>query len=238
MTTATTIDNDNIVTNSSSVLVDTSFDDWSKIDFVEVVRDRMAKGVNKQTFDEDIRMWQNAIDNLPEYHEKSFLKEVQEMDFSIPRYSKDFSEMQGVYSRLVSYRARVSEMMFRANAHYEVFFKAYKTIKTSAIALHTGTAKDKEAGAEFVAQPYYAGTVNTKRMLDYLIEVLETIDFAATNMNRILREKEAEARVNLSHLNEGSQYNFEKQIQDEGNNWNSGDIRTRKKIKDCAEEDD
>jgi hypothetical protein len=213
-----------------NILSDTPLDEWEKLDFVEIINSRIDTGITKSSFEREIKMWQSAIRSLPSYNEKVFRDEIDNMDLNIPTYEIELNELQGIYSRLVAYRTRICKMKSIINAHHEIFSKSYKTLKISAMALFTGTAKDKEASAEQVVQPFFMGTIASKNLLDYLIDVEETIEFTSISLHGLLKEKEVNARINSKHNMEGAYYNFEKNVDEVKSNWDTSDIHTRKKI--------
>lgn len=213
-----------------SVLCLTPLDQWSSLNFCDIIQKRKKSGLSKISFDEDIAMWQNVIKRLKSYNDAEYREDIRKMDLNIPSTDVDLSELQGVYSRLVSYRIRVAEMTTIVNAQHEIFNKAYKTLKTSAMCLFPGTAKDKEASAEYLIEPFWMGTLSSKILFDYLIDIKEIIEFASINLVRILKEKEASAKINMTHFSDGASYNFQKEIDKEARDWDPDDIPTRKKV--------
>jgi hypothetical protein len=95
-------------------------------------------------------------------------------------------------------------------AHYEMISQAHKNLREMAIKLSTGTAKDKEANAAFTVHPFVIPMTNSKRLLTYLEQYLKNIEFAASQMDRILREHQALSRINQSFNNEGMSNLFAK----------------------------
>jgi hypothetical protein len=82
--------------------------------------------------------------------------------------------------------------------------QAHKTLKEMAVKLATGTAVDKNGIATFTVHPILFPATHSKRMLDYLNNVLRNIDFSASQMDRLLREHQALSRINQTANNEGS----------------------------------
>jgi len=183
-------------------------DNYNKTNFIKLVEQR-KDGVTEQTFMEDVSIYQEAINSLPAYSEEVFRKEINQMDLGVPDNEYDFKEVQKIYSRLVAYRFRIAEMISVVNAHHDMFEKAYKSLFKIAVKLIDGTAKDKDAYAENRVQPFAIGVLNTDSFLKYLIEVKDAIEFAAMNMARILREKEALLQINKLDELDGAMYNFE-----------------------------
>ena len=198
-----------------------SLDGWMDIDFEENIKARFNAGITKEEFYNDVKWWNLAIHNLQIYDEKVYRREIDEMDMSIPRNEFDFKELQGTYSRLVSLFDRLSEMKSVANSHFETFTQGYKCLKQYSIGFFTGTAQQKESSAEHLVHEFYKHSLPPKKLLSDIEETIKVVEFAATNMNRILREKEANNKINSIHNLEGMARNFDNL---------SNTIRTRKKV--------
>lgn len=214
------------------IMLESSLDEWTKINFSNIIKARKKIGNNKDSFDRDIKMWQNFISQLETYNKSIYMSEINDMSFDIPDNATEFKELQGVYSRLVRYRDRITRMKSVVNSQHEMFSKAYKSLRLVAMSLfREGTAKDKEANAEYVVQPFYIGTLESKNLLDLMIDVLATIDFASTNLSRIMKEKEIQSRTSYGHTIEGDAHNHDVEVQKPTNGFDTSEIRTRKKIK-------
>lgn len=181
-----------------------NFDNYHLSDFSTILKNR-KDGVTETSFFEDVEIWQRTLYSLPNYNENSIKEEIDTMNLEIPLEEYDLEKMSKVYSRLVSYRIRIVEITFVLNSHVNIFEKAYKTLKSSAMVLYAGTVKDKEANAESMVQPLLLGFLKVKNLLDYVMEVRENIEFASMNMARLLREKESLSKINQGYNNIGNQ---------------------------------
>lgn len=190
-----------------------TFNNYHQTDFAKIVEQR-KEGITEKTFMEDVHIYQEAINSLPSYDESSFRDEIRQMDFDIPSDEYEFKELQIIYSRLVAYRFRIVDMCSIVNAHNNMFEKAYKSLCKAAMKLVDGTAKDKEAYAENRTQPFAIGVMNTESFLKYISDVKEAVEFASTNMSRMLREREALANINTRYRSAGAMAEFEKINQD------------------------
>ena len=176
---------------------------WKDPNFSKDLVSRL-KGVTEESFAKEVQIWQDAISLLPYYDEIEIRNEVRQWDISIP--SKDdyeFESFSAAYALQVQYRNRLTEIMSVIFAHYEMISQAHKNLREMAIKLSTGTAKDKEANAAFTVHPFVIPMTNSKRLLTYLEQYLKNIEFAASQMDRILREHQALSRINQSFNNEG-----------------------------------
>ena len=183
---------------------------WQDPNFSKDLVSRL-KGVTEESFSKEVQIWQDAISLLPHYDEIEIRNEVRQWDISIP--SKDdyeFESFSAAYAMQVQYRNRLTEIMSVIFAHYEMISQAHKNLREMAIKLSTGTAKDKDANAAFTVHPFVIPMTNSKRLLTYLEQYLKNIEFAASQMDRILREHQALSRINQSFNNEGMSNLFAK----------------------------
>jgi hypothetical protein len=192
---------------------------WQDPNFSKDLVSRL-KGVTEESFAKEVQNWQDAISVLPFYDEIEIRKEIRQWDIAIP--SKDeyeFESFSASYALQVQYRNRLTEIMSVVYAHYEMISQAHKNLREMAIKLSTGTAKDKEASAAFTVHPFVIPMTNSKRLLSYLEHYLKNIEFAATQMDRILREHQALSRINQSFNTEGMSnlYSKDKTPMNKGN---------------------
>ena len=198
---------------------------WKDPNFSKDLVSRL-KGVTEESFAKEVQIWQDAISLLPYYDEIEIRNEVRQWDISIP--SKDdyeFESFSAAYALQVQYRNRLTEIMSVIFAHYEMISQAHKNLRELAIKLSTGTAKDKEANAAFTVHPFVIPMTNSKRLLTYLEHYLKNIEFAASQMDRILREHQALSRINHSFNQEGMSNLFSKDKTPI--NRNQATVRTR-----------
>jgi hypothetical protein len=176
---------------------------WQDPNFSKDLVSRL-KGVTEDSFAKEVQIWQDAISLLPHYDEIEIRNEVRLWDISIPNKDDyEFESFTASYAMQVQYRNRLTEIMSVVFAHYEMISQAHKNLREMAIKLSTGTAKDKEANAAFTVHPFVIPMTNSKRLLTYLEQYLKNIEFAASQMDRILREHQALSRINQSFNNEG-----------------------------------
>jgi hypothetical protein len=192
---------------------------WKDPNFSKDLVSRL-KGVTEDSFAKEVQIWQDAISLLPFYDEIEIRKEIRQWDISIP--SKDeyeFESFSAAYALQVQYRNRLTEIISVVYAHYEMISQAHKNLREMAIKLSTGTAKDKDANAAFTVHPFVIPMTNSKRLLTYLEQYLKNIEFAASQMDRILREHQALSRINQSFNSEGMSnlYSKDKTPMNKGN---------------------
>lgn len=192
---------------------------WKDPNFSKDLVSRL-KGVSEDSFSKEVQIWQDVIGLLPYYDEIEIRNEIRRWDISIPsKDSYEFESFSASYALQVQYRNRLTEIMSVVYAHYEMISQAHKNLREMAIKLSTGTAKDKDANAAFTVHPFVIPMTNSKRLLTYLEQYLKNIEFAASQMDRILREHQALSRINQSFNNEGMSnlYSKDKTPMNKGN---------------------
>jgi hypothetical protein len=198
---------------------------WQDPNFSKDLVSRL-KGISEESFAKEVQNWQDAISLLPIYDELEIRNEVRKWDIAIPtKDDYDFESFSASYALQVQYRNRLTEIISVVYAHYEMISQAHKNLREMAIRLSTGTAKDKEANAAFTVHPFVIPMTNSKRLLTYLEHYLKNIEFAASQMDRILREHQALSRINHSFNQEGMSNLFSKDKTPI--NRNQATVRTR-----------
>ena len=186
------------------------------------------KGVTEDGFAKEVDNWQEAIQSLPVYDELDIRKEIKGWNIGIPNKDDfDFDSHAKFYSMQIQYRNRITEIINVVYAHHEMLSQAQKTLKDIAARLAGGTAVDKNAIATFTVQPFSLACTHARRLLSYLESVLKNIDFAASQMDRMLREHQALARINSNFNSEGLSSLFKDNNSRVANINNSTEIRTR-----------
>lgn len=176
---------------------------YTDTDFSKNMLERI-KGVTEAGFAKEVDNWQEAIKSLPNYDEIEIRNEIKQWNISIP--NKDdfhFESYSKFYSLQLQYRNRITEIISVVFAHHEMISQAQKTLKDIAVKLANGTAVDKNGIATFTVQPFSIACTHARRLLTYLESVLKNIDFAASQMDRMLREHQALARINSNFNAEG-----------------------------------
>ncbi len=177
--------------------------DWQDANFASEIVSRL-KGVTEEGFQKEVESWRLNISILPHFDEVEMRREISNWDISVPsKHEFDFGNFAISYSKQVQYRNRITEMISVVYAHHEILFQAHKNLKEMAIKLTSGAKHDKEATAAFAVHRFVAPMSHAKRFLTYLEHVLRNIDFAASQMDRMLREHQALSRINQVYNTEG-----------------------------------
>lgn len=192
--------------NSKVMLPSNVWEEASDYDFLNDTRKRL-NGVNKDTFEEEVQAWSDGFKMLPKYDRKKYQEEISEMEMHFQSDSNfSFDTLVVLYSTQVSYRNRLTAMKSVVNANYEIYNQAYKSLDKQAFKLFSkagGSVDDRRADAAHVVAPFLRLSTQSKAMLDQIEEMISNIEFAAFQLSRLLREREALAKINTSFEREG-----------------------------------
>lgn len=212
------------------VVFNTPVDRWSTVDLHSIIKSRRKRGITEYSFDQDSKYYSDRLNRLVVYDSDAMSDELSRMDYSCPANEHDFSKLEIRYSQLVGHLVRLNEMYKIINAHVLEFDAAYKSLKTTALGLSSGTAKDKEANAEFMVQPLFAGLISAKKMIGQLDDAKKAIEFAAMNLNRILQGREPERMMSgNAYAREGQVHSYQNAMEQDIDE--EGYVSTRKRLK-------
>lgn len=192
-------------------------------DFPSIIVERL-KGISEKDFAKEVKMWQDHIKYLPQYNEVEVRKEIRTWDISIP-VKDDFNieSFAVAYSRQLQYRNRLTELISVVFAHLEMLTHAQKSLREIAIKLSSGPKHDKDAQATFTTNPLLIHVNQAKRLHTYLESVQKNIEFASSQMDKIIREHQTLSRINQTINNLGMSQIYEDSIEKNKYNLRSGD---------------
>lgn len=201
------------------------FVDWDDPNLSTEMTKRL-KGVTEEDYDNEVKMWQDVLRSLPHYDEFAIRKEILHWQIGIPdKDDFNFETHATFYSLQCQYRVRLQEIMAVVNSHHEMLSQATKVLKEISVKLAHGTTKyDKDALAALSVAKFSMATSNARRLLTYLEAVLKNIEFAAYQMDRMMKDYQFMSRINQSMVNEGMSSIYTK-----------GFIPTLPKLNDSAE---
>ena len=177
--------------------------DYSHESFAPDIVKRL-QGITEESFCEEVKLWQQHINILPNYNEYEIRKECSAWDINIPKRDDfDFDNLYEAYYKQVQYRNRLTEIISIVFAHHELLSGAQKSLKEMAVRLANGPKHDKDAIATATVQPFTLAAAAAKRCLVYLEAVQKNIEFTAIQLDRLMRERQNLARINQSMANEG-----------------------------------
>ena len=172
------------------------------------------EGITRDSFSQDAAMWQAQINLLPSFDEGEIRKTIRSWNLKIPeKYIFDESEILSTYVRLMNYRSEIKDYIDLVYAHNELITQAGKSLEKIAIRLSPGPRHDKESNATSVVNDFSVASSQTKRILYYLEQTIQTIEFNAMLMGRMLQERQALSKINNTMINEGMNVNYNRSVQ-------------------------
>jgi len=208
-----------------STLDSNVWEETSRYDFVNDTRKRFG-GVDRDTFESEVQAWSDGFKSLPHYDREAYRKEISEMEMEFQSGSNfSFESLAVLYSTQVAYHSRLTSMKNIVNAHHEIYNQAYKSLDKQAFRLFSkagGSVDDRRADAAHVVAPFLRLVAQAKELLDQIEEMISSIEFAAFQLSRLLREREALSKINSSYDREGQHAKLHTEY--------SGRVRQAKKI--------
>lgn len=209
---ATEIEEDIVLNDSKKIQPFGSvWEETSDYDFLSDTKNRL-NGVNKDTFEDEVQAWSDGFKMLPRYNREKYQQEISEMEMHFQSdMNFSFEILAEIYSTQVSYRNRLTAMKSIVNANYEIYNQAYKSLDKQAFKLFSkagGSVDDRRADAAHVVAPFLRLSAQAKSMLDQIEDMISNVEFAAFQLSRLLREKEALAKINSSFEREGQNSKF------------------------------
>jgi len=180
------------------------YEPWTDPDFAQMIANRI-KGVTEEGFANEVKLYQDALNMLPQYNEYDIRKEIAQWEFNVPNKNDfDISSHAASYALQIQYKTRLSEIYSVVFSHFEFLSSAQKNLKEMAVKIAPGSNKhDKDGIASFTVSPFTIASSHAKRLLSYLDSVMKNIDFAASQMDRLMREHQSLSRINQNFHNEG-----------------------------------
>ena len=178
-----------------------------KTEFIEEIT-RGFERITREEFVHKCQEWETQFQRLETYDELIIRAELRQWDLTIPQKECfDLSQIYDAYSRNVNYRTRVAHLIGTVNAHFSTYSYAHKELKEIALGLSERVAKnqDKAAYAAQLTEVLIRQVSRAKSTLDYLVEMRAAIEHAATNLARLLRERENLAKINQDYNSRGMQ---------------------------------
>lgn len=207
--------------NPIATLPGSVWDETARHDFVADTKSRFG-GVDKQTFESEVQAWSDGFQRLPSYNREAYAQEIMAMEVHFQSANTfEFDILAEMYSSQVANRNRLAAMKNIVNAHHEIYNQAYKSLDKQAFRLFSkagGSVDDRRADAAHVVAPFLRLVAQAKELLDQIEEAIANVEFASTQLSRLLREREALAKINPGYDREGqhSKLHSGKRVDEDG----------------------
>lgn len=178
---------------------------WDKFDASSKMSERMG-GISKNLLESEVELWDKQLSLLEPLNYKKIKQEIDSWAVEIPRKeSLTFDNVAVTYASLVAYKHRISSFLADAKAWDDTCKAAIDYLTDLAPGAFTGTGPDKKSNSTFVAQPFIHLKVQTSRILNFLTQYNSSIEFAAKQLDLLLKERQSQAKLNHKFAHTGEE---------------------------------
>lgn len=175
--------------------------DWEKFDATVDLSIR-TKTVTKELIEQEVELWQKHLTLLNPLDVKKVKSEVNSWDISAPNVH-NFDEVAATYSKLMSYKIRISQLLSDVNDWTNTCDDAIKHLEDLAPGAYSGTAADKKSSAKNIVLPFVHLRNKTYSLQNFLDKMHSSILFCAQQLDYLIKEKQSRAKMNLKLSHEG-----------------------------------
>lgn len=196
--------------------------DWSAFDASSQISKRTG-GVTLDIVEQEVKLWELQLKLLEPMNYDKVFKEIDAWDISVPpRHALTQENIASTYTKLVSYKVRISKLWADAKAWRDTCETAIKFIEELSMGAFTGAVADKKSNAAHVIQPFVHLKVQTLRLENFLEKIHSSIIFSATQLDLLLKERQSRAKLNFKLGLEGDadSSKIEDEQNDDGDSWN------------------
>lgn len=169
-------------------------------------------------FNEEFMMWQEYLSRLEPYDDDTISEKLREVDLTNlmpPERSNNSANAYQAYYRLVETQRYLYSLQKPVSNRAEMLKEAIKSLRSAARGMFKGTDKDKEAHSDRMVRNFTAELSRAKCLLSSINASIETVEFAATQASRVIKEKEFELKVNGSYASQGQANIYHNHLPDE-----------------------
>ena len=177
--------------------------DWGKFDASSDISRRLS-GVTKENLEAEL--WEQQLKLLEPLDYNAIRAEIYLWKIEIPASNQlYFDNIAMTYSRLTSYKLRVSYLLADAKAWRDTCESAIKYIEDLAPGAFSGTGADKKSNSMHVIQPFVHLKNQTARLENYLEKINSAIGFCSQQLDLLLKERQSQAKQNNRLAHEGEE---------------------------------
>lgn len=165
-----------------------------------------SKQYDEDKFKIDLDNLLNTYNQLKPINPDDVRQEIDSWDLSVPKDTNtDLEEISGAYTRFVEYNIRINKLLDDVNIHNQLLIFIIKTGKELAYQYIEGKTKaDKESVATSILLPISSLQNTVNSLYDFISNTNKSIEFASSQLARILREREALGKINNENYRQGS----------------------------------
>lgn len=182
------------------------------LNLTKEVEIRKKTGLDKDSFDWDVIMYDDNIKSCIWPDERAIHKELESWDLRTPtKECFDRNKITTAYARLNAYRHRLGELLSMALIYKNVATTAHKALKETAFAQFEGIRQTKEANASFLVKPFEIQATYAENVVIYLKEKDRSLEAMFMNMGSNLKHIDNLTRVNSDYQNSGLSNSYQDQ---------------------------
>lgn len=169
-------------------------------------------------FNEEFMMWQEYLSRLEPYDDDTISEKLRDVDLTNlmpPERSNSAENAYQAYYRLVETQRYLYSLQKPVSNRVEMLKDAIKSLRSAARGMFKGTDKDKEAHSDRMVRNFTAELSRAKCLLGSINASIETVEFAAMQASRVIKEKEFELKVNGSYTSQGQSSIYNRHLQAE-----------------------
>lgn len=203
---------------------------WDDPNFASELLTRSTGKITEDSYIKEVELWQSNLKIMPKYDEFAIRKEISAWNIGIPDKDNLNYETLSIFYHLHSnYRTRLTDLHNAVFANHEMLNQAYKTLFELSSQMSNGKNKyERDAHATFATSYFSIALGHTKRLLTYLEMVIKNVDFASTQMDKMMRDIQNLARYNNNFVADGMSNMMNRtSIFPTSNNISSAEIKTR-----------
>jgi len=154
-----------------------------------------SKEYSEDKFKDDLDELLDSYKKLPSLDIELIREEIDSWDLSIPKDTGiELDEISGAYTKFIEYNNRTNKLLDDSNSHNQ------------SLKFIISTAKDKESVISAMLLPISQLQNKIDILYDFISNTNKSIEFATSQLARILREREAIGKINNEDYRRGSNF--------------------------------
>jgi len=167
-----------------------------------------SKEYSEDKFKDDLDELLDSYKKLPSLDIELIREEIDSWDLSIPKDTGiELDEISGAYTKFIEYNNRTNKLLDDSNSHNQSLKFIISTAKELGIQYIPGKyKKDKESVISAMLLPISQLQNKIDILYDFISNTNKSIEFATSQLARILREREAIGKINNEDYRRGSNF--------------------------------
>jgi hypothetical protein len=170
------------------------------------------KNYTEENFTEDLQLMLDYYYKIDSINIDAVRDEIYDWDLAIDKeHLNNFDEVSAVYFTYITYQNRLNKIADDVVRQEDMLSYIINTAEEILAQFVSGTAKLKTSKASTMMLPLSLHQVQIKSLSAFIKATQKTLDYGTQQLARILREKEALAKINNSDYQSGLSTKYSKQ---------------------------